>query len=280
MLKFKNVSKSFNNNQVLNNISFNVNKNEIVTVLGKNSAGKTTILNIILKLITNDEGTILFDGKDIKKYSNKEYFSKISVVLESSENVYNYLTGMQNIEYFLNLMNIKVKNCRKEIIKYLELFELKDDINKKVGNYSRGMIQKLAIIIALLSKPKLLLLDEPTLGLDIKTKYLMLEAIKKIVKEENISIILTTHQMEIVKELNSKILLLNNGKINFYNSCNDLYDYNNDTYQIIYENKGIINNKIIEDSFKNIYQKYQNFNIIEIKKHEQDLEKIIMEKLK
>lgn len=277
MLKVSNVYKSFQNNKVLSGVDFSVDSGEIVTILGKNGAGKTTILNSILKLIQPDEGEILFLNKNIRHLKDREYFSQIGVVLESSNNVYDYLTGYQNIEYFLGLMNEDIKDNMAMLKEYLVLFDLKDDINKKVGDYSRGMVQKLAILIALLGKPKLLLLDEPTLGLDIQSKYLMLDIIKRIVIDKKISIILTTHQMEVVKELNSRILLLRNGKIEMFNSFEDIKHNNN--YLVTFINDGKVQEVEEEGNFMDIYSKYKAKDIIEIKRIELNLEKIIMEKL-
>lgn len=277
MLEIINLCKDFGKQKVLNGVSFSLNYGEIVTILGKNGAGKTTILNSILKLIQPDFGDILFFNKNIKKLNNNEYFSQIGVVLESSNNVYDYLTGYQNIEYFLGLMNIDIKSRLNLLNEYLILFDLKKDIHKKVGEYSRGMVQKLAILIALLGEPKLLLLDEPTLGLDIQTKYLMLDIIKKIVNESKMGIIMTTHQMEVVKELNSKILLLRDGKIEEFSSLESINK--NDFYLVSFSEEGVLKEIEEEGSFVDIYTKYKNKKIIEIKQAETNLEKIVMEKL-
>lgn len=279
MLEVHNLRKSFQSREVLKDVSFSIKEHEIITILGKNGAGKTTILNSILKLVHPDNGFILFNDKDIQTISNKEYFKNIGVVLESSSNVYDYLSGYQNIEYFLGLSNIDINQNLDLLNRYLDIFDMKKDIHKKVGDYSRGMVQKLAIMIALLGKPKLLLLDEPTLGLDIQTKYLMLDAIKQIVKDEGINIILTTHQMEVVKELYSKILLLRNGCVEEFESCEAMMTNQDEVYQVTYNDQNSI--KVIEvtGKFKEIYDQYKDKDIIEIKKVEQNLEKIIMEKL-
>lgn len=110
-------------------------------------------------MIRQDSGEIKLDGKDIHKCKNSEYFNKVSALLESSTNVYDYLTGWQNIEYFARLSKIDSKS--PEIARYIDDFELKEAINKPVGEYSRGMQQKLALIISLMLSPKLLFLDEP-----------------------------------------------------------------------------------------------------------------------
>ncbi len=211
MLEINNIQKSFNEKNVLRGVSFQVKEGEIVCLLGNNGAGKTTIINCILKMIKPDKGTIQLGGKNIQEYRNKEYFSKVSALLESSVNIYDYLTGRQNINYFTGLMNLDKHSPKIE--KYIDEFELRDSIDKPAGEYSRGMQQKLALIIALMSSPKLFLLDEPTLGLDIKSKLSVITILNRIVKEEKMAVILTTHQMEVVEKLNSRILILKDGVV-------------------------------------------------------------------
>ena len=280
MLEVKNITKSYDDRKILNDISFNVGSGEIVTILGKNGAGKTTILNLILKMIKCDSGEIIFDGKNIYSLKNKEYFKNISAVLESSMNVYNYLTGMENIEYFSGLSNINLS--KKEnidlVYKYAKLFKLENDLDKKIDSYSRGMKQKLAIIIALVVKPKLLILDEPTLGLDIQSKWTMIDFLKKVVKENNIALILTTHQIDVVEKLNSRVILLRDGKIFEYESINFLKVFK-DEYIITYIDDNNLVTKRTDCSIKEIIEKYKNYDIKEIRKVDVDIEKIVMEKL-
>ncbi|MDO4661622.1 MAG: ABC transporter ATP-binding protein [Tissierellia bacterium] len=281
MLEVKNITKKYDNKEVLKDVSFDVKNGEIVTILGKNGAGKTTILNSILKMIKIDSGEIIFDERNIFSLKNKQYFKDVSAVLESSVNVYNYLTGMENIEYFCGLSNIDLnKKENKDLVyKYAKLFKLEDDLYKKVDFYSRGMQQKLAIIIALVVKPKLLLLDEPTLGLDIESKWTMIDFIKKVVKENNISIILTTHQIEIVRSLNSRVVLLKDGKSYEYELIDFLTGFK-DEYIITYiDDYNNLVTKKTDCSIKEIIEKYKDYDIKEIRKVDMDIEKIVMEKL-
>jgi len=280
MLEIKNVTKKFKKQLVLDDISFDIKNKEIITLLGANGAGKTTLINCILKLYKIDSGQIKFDNTDIYKLSSKSYYSDISVVLESSDNVYDYLSGIDNIKYFMGLSKIKFETYKDNMNSFIDLFELKDHIDKKVGNYSRGMQQKLAIIIALLSNPKLLILDEPTLGLDIKTKYNMLSILKKIVHERDISILLTTHQMEVVEALDSKLMILDKGKIREFGNIKELMN-NYIEYHIKYfdENKKLIEKVIGGKSFEEIFEEHRLYNIISIDRKEKNIEDVIMEEL-
>ena len=220
MLKITNLRKSFRSKEVLKDVSFEVKKGEIVRLLGNNGAGKTTIINCILKMLKPDSGEIELDGKAIDKCKNSEYFNKVSALLKSSTNVYDYLTGRQNIKYFASLSNIDSKS--EDIEKYIDDFELKEAIDKPVGEYSRGMQQKPALIISLMQSPKLLLLDEPTLGLDIKSKNSVIDNLNRLIKEKGMAVILTTHQMEVVQKLSGRVLILKCGVVkDFPETVND-----------------------------------------------------------
>lgn len=220
MLEIKNLKKSFKKKEVLRGVTFSVNPGEIVCLLGNNGAGKTTLINCILKMIKPDSGIIQLDGKNIFDYKNRAYFSQVGALLETSSNIYDYLTGMQNIEYFAGLMNLDTSSLKKAD-RYIDEFKLRSAIHNPAGDYSRGMQQKLALIIALMASPKLLLLDEPTLGLDIESKLSVIDILNNVVKEEQMSVILTTHQMEVVQKLNSRILILKNGMVSGF----DLADF-------------------------------------------------------
>lgn len=274
MLEIKNIKKSFGNKEVLKDVSFSVGEGAIVCLLGNNGAGKTTIINCILWMIKADSGTILLNGRDIRKYTNAEYFSNVNALLESSVNIYDYLTGGQNIDYFAGLMNMDKKDS--QIDKYIQLFGLEEAIDKPAGEYSRGMQQKLALVIALMSSPQLLLLDEPTLGLDIKSKLSVISTLNEIIKTEKMSVILTTHQMDVVQKLNSRILILKDGIVSDFDK--EQYE-ERDLYSVSYINHNSVEQAVVEGSFNEIYNQYCKYEIVEIKKKERDIEEIMAEVL-
>ena len=274
MLKITNLRKSFREKSVLKDVSFTVKSGEIVCLLGNNGAGKTTIINCILKMIRQDSGEIKLDGKDIHKCKNSEYFNKVSALLESSTNVYDYLTGWQNIEYFAGLSKIDSKS--PEIAKYIDDFELREAINKPVGEYSRGMQQKLALIISLMLSPKLLLLDEPTLGLDIKSKNSVIDNLNRLVREKGMAVILTTHQMEVVQKLNGRVLILKDGVVkDFSENIED----KSLSYIVSYIKDGKIVEEEMEGEFAEVYDSFVDEEIIEIVKKKKDMEEKVMEAL-
>jgi ABC superfamily ATP binding cassette transporter, ABC protein len=273
MLEIKGLKKRFKAKEVLKNLNFSINEGEIVCLLGNNGAGKTTLINCILRMIQADSGSILLDGRDIFTYKNKEYFSKVNALLESSVNVYDYLTGWQNIEYFSGLLNIDSGN--EKIKTYISLFELEEAIHEAVGTYSRGMRQKLALLIALMSSPKLLLLDEPTLGLDIQSKLSVIQILNTIIKTEKIAVLLTSHQMDVVQKLQSRILILKDGVVHEF----DKTDYEDkDLYLVSFIKDNVPECDTVRGSFQDIYQSYYGkYEILEIRKKERDLEEILLE---
>ena len=273
MLEIKGLKKSFKAKEVLKNLNLSINEGEIVCLLGNNGAGKTTLINCILRMLQADAGSIFLEGRDISTYKNEEYFSKVNALLESSVNVYDYLTGWQNIEYFSGLQNIDSGN--EKIKTYISLFELKEAIHEAVGTYSRGMRQKLALLIALMSSPKLLLLDEPTLGLDIQSKLSVIQTLNTIIKTEKIAVLLTSHQMDVVQKLQSRILILKDGVVHAF----DKTDYEDkDLYTVYYIKDSVMESDTIRGSFQDIYQSYYGkYEIMEIRKKERDLEEILLE---
>ena len=273
MLEIKDLKKSFKAKEVLKNLNLSIKEGEIVCLLGNNGAGKTTLINCILRMIQADAGSIFLDGRDIFTYKNEEYFSKVNALLESSVNVYDYLTGWQNIEYFSGLLNIDSGN--EKIKTYISLFDLEEAIHEAVGTYSRGMRQKLALLIALMSSPKLLLLDEPTLGLDIQSKLSVIQILNTIIKKEKIAVLLTSHQMDVVQKLQSRILILKDGVVHEF----DKTDYEDkDLYMVSFIKDNVPECDTVRGSFQDIYQSYyKKYEILEIRKKERDLEEILLE---
>ena len=273
MLEIKGLKKSFKAKEVLKNLNLSINEGEIVCLLGNNGAGKTTLINCILRMLQADAGSIFLAGRDISTYKNEEYFSKVNALLESSVNVYDYLTGWQNIEYFSGLQNIDSGN--EKIKTYISLFELEEAIHEAVGTYSRGMRQKLALLSALMSSPKLLLLDEPTLGLDIQSKLSVIQILNTIIKTEKIAVLLTSHQMDVVQKLQSRILILKDGVVHAF----DKTEYEDkDLYTVSYIKDSVMESDTIRGSFQDIYQSYYGkYEIMEIRKKERDLEEILLE---
>ena len=180
VIELENISKQFNGKIVLNQINLSIYKGKVLGITGENGSGKSTLIKIIAGLIEPDIGEVLIN-EDIA----------IEIVLEGSRNFYWNLTGYENLSYFSTLFNIK--NKRERILDIIKLMDMEDFIDLISGSYSRGMQQKLSISLSLLNKPNLLILDEPTNGLDEKSVYKLIELIKRLKGEMNIGFLIVSH---------------------------------------------------------------------------------------
>ena len=201
MLKLEKIRKSFKNNLVLKDVSFTVDTGEVVGLVGLNGSGKSTIIRIISGLIIQDNGTIEND------------FKNIGVLLEGSRNIYHFLTVRENIKYFSILNNIEDAYVENFMNKYITLFGLEDKLDEEVGNLSRGMIQKVSIMILLAQNPDIIIMDEPTLGLDIISTIQIREIIQDIVEEKNKTVLIVSHDTKLLDSVADRILFLKDGKI-------------------------------------------------------------------
>lgn len=208
ILDVKNVSKSFGKRRILSDINLKIYEGDIVGLIGPNGAGKTTLIKSITSLYKIDSGSIKICNFDIKK-ELEEALSKIGCIIENPD-MYNELTGRKNIEIVKLLNNIKDNNYIEEMIDFVKL---RNRIDEKVKKYSLGMKQRLALICALIKKPKLLILDEPTNGLDPKGIKELREMIKKISVEDNISVLISSHILKEVENICDKIVIIKEGKI-------------------------------------------------------------------
>lgn len=193
-------------------VSFEIGKGEIVGLLGPNGAGKTTTIKTICGLLVPDEGTVTINGFDSMKDRDKA-LRHISAVLEGNRNLYWRLTVVENLEYFAGNRGVPKKKIKTQIGELLTLFQLQDKRQELVNNLSRGMQQKLAICVAMLADTDVILLDEPTLGLDVETGYEVRELLRKIAQEQGKTIIISTHDMPVVQDLCQRTIIINAGKV-------------------------------------------------------------------
>jgi len=193
-------------------ISFQVGKGEIMGLLGPNGAGKTTTIKSICGLLVPNEGSISIHGYDSVTQRNKA-LRHISAVLEGNRNIYWRLTVVENLEYFAGNRGMSKKEILPYIEELLDMFRLQDKRNEVVNNLSRGMQQKLAICVAMMASTDVILLDEPTLGLDVETGYEVREILKRIAHEQHKTIIISTHDMDVVQDLCNRTVIINQGKV-------------------------------------------------------------------
>lgn len=168
----------------VNDVSFDVHKGEVLGLLGPNGAGKTSTIKMICGLLKPDEGSIHINGLDIQK-NRLRSLKHISAVLEGNRNLYWRLTVRENLEYFAGNRGQSRKEVAPQIEKLLQQFNLKEKEHELVQGLSRGMQQKLAIAVALLANTDVILLDEPTLGLDVEISYELRESLKKSSRMNN-----------------------------------------------------------------------------------------------
>ncbi len=223
VLSLMNVSKQYSKKspKVLDGISFDVFEGEIIGLLGCNGSGKTTLIKSILNLLEIDIGKILYDGQDIKNISRNKFFTEVNTILEGERNLYWNMTAKENLLYFGRLKKIPDKKIREQSEEYLRILGLWESLDTLAGDFSRGMKQKLALAVALLGFPKLLLLDEPTLGIDVFSKQELLKCLRALAKEKQISLLLTTHETNVIDSIADRIVLLNDHKICFAGSVLD-----------------------------------------------------------
>lgn len=207
LVEVNNINKTFGRKKVLDNVSFFIDNNEIVGFVGPNGAGKSTTMKCIASLIFPDQGSVTVSGYDVKR-ERELALSQMASLIESP-GLYLDISGRENIKLFASLRNIKEERV-KEVC---EFTGLKEDLNRNVNGYSMGMKQRLALGIALLSKPKFLILDEPTNGLDPTGVILLRNTLLELVKNEDISILFSSHQLGEVEKLADRLICINQGKI-------------------------------------------------------------------
>lgn len=192
-------------------ISFQINPGEIVGLLGPNGAGKTTTIKMVCGLIKPDAGTVKVKGFDIVKERQRAMRS-ISAVLEGNRNLYWRLTVKENLEYFAGNRGHSRREVSQEVERLIEQFRLESKRDELVNNLSRGMQQKLAIAVAMLAGTEAILLDEPTLGLDVETGYEVRDLLRAIAQEGR-TVIISTHDMPVVQDLCERSIIINAGQV-------------------------------------------------------------------
>jgi len=193
-------------------VSFSVSKNEVVGLLGPNGAGKTTTIKCIAGLIKPTSGEIWLDGIDAIRRPGKA-MERVAALLEGNRNIYWRLTPRENLEFFAGIQGHQVGKVRGYIDELIELFDLKDKERTSARMLSRGMQQKLALACALVRQTEVLLLDEPTLGLDVETSYELRHILKQMGARGERTILLSSHDMHVVQDICERVVIINNGRV-------------------------------------------------------------------
>lgn len=211
MLHIENLSKTYKGGKkAVSNLHLEIESGDIYGFIGHNGAGKTTTIKAIVGIIDFDEGDILVDGLSVKDYP-LECKKKIAYIPDNPD-LYEYLTGIQYLEFIADIFQVTRQEREERIKHYGDVFELTSDLGDLISSYSHGMKQKLAIISALLHQPKLVILDEPFVGLDPKASV----ALKNIMKEmcaSGSAIFFSTHVLEVAEKLCNKVAIIKQGQL-------------------------------------------------------------------
>ena len=210
MLKIKNLSKSYKNKKAIENINFEIQKGDIFGFIGHNGAGKTTTIKCIVGIHEFEDGQILINSKDIKK--NPIECKKDMAYIPDNPDIYESLTGIQYLNFIANIFKVNKSKAEKLIAYYADKLELTDSLGYTISSYSHGMKQKLVIISALIHKPKLLVLDEPFVGLDPKASFTLKEIMKEFCNNGG-AIFFSTHVLEVAEKICNKIAIIKDGKV-------------------------------------------------------------------
>ena len=208
IIEVKNLNKSFGKKKVLNNVSLSVSEGEIVGFIGPNGAGKTTTIKLILGLQKIDSGTVVINGYDIVK-DFKKAIEKVGAIVESPD-LYMYLSGLDNLKMVASMYNGVDSKRIDEIVK---LVGLENRIKDKVSKYSLGMRQRLGIAASLIHSPNVLILDEPTNGLDPEGIKELRALLKKLAKKEKMGVLISSHNLSELESFCTDVCLIKNGEI-------------------------------------------------------------------
>lgn len=195
----------------LDNIDLSIDKKEIFGLLGPNGAGKTTTISILCNQINATEGTVTIDGKDL--HHDRENLKKIIGVVPQDIALYPTLTAFENLKFFGNMYGLKGNNLNERILENSKNFGLEHKLDAKIRTFSGGMKRRVNLIAGILHTPKILILDEPTVGIDVQSKNIIIEHLTNMNKKNGTTIIYTSHMMEEAEKFCSQIAILDRGKV-------------------------------------------------------------------
>lgn len=211
LIEILNLSKSFKNIKAVDNINFRVNKGEIVGLLGENGAGKTTTLRMLATMLKPTGGSAVINGYDITKEQEKVR-GEVGILFGGEVGLYDRLTARENIKYFAQLNGMSSESTNSSIDFLIKMLDMGDYIDRRVGKFSRGMKQKVAIARSIVHEPSVMLFDEPTIGLDVTASKIVQDFILNC-KSQNKAIIFSSHAMQEVEKLCDRIVIINKGRI-------------------------------------------------------------------
>ena len=210
VLKINQLTKTFGDQKAVDNLTLHIQPGEIYGFIGHNGAGKTTTLKSVVGILQFDSGDILIDGKSIKE--DPIACKKIMAYIPDNPDLYDYMTGIQYLNFVADIYGVSKEEREERIAHYAGLFELTDDLAQLISAYSHGMKQKLAIVAAWIHTPKLIIMDEPFVGLDPKAAYTLKEMMAEVCQNGG-AIFFSTHVLEVAEKLCHKVAIIKNGTL-------------------------------------------------------------------
>lgn len=210
MLVIEHLTKQYGDKKAVDDLSLHIQAGEIYGFIGHNGAGKTTTIKACCGILQYDNGEIYVDGVSVKEAPMK-CKEKIAYIPDNPD-LYDFMTGIQFLNFVADVFKVSAANRQERIRRYADAFELTDDLAQPVSAYSHGMKQKLAIISALIHEPKLIIMDEPFVGLDPKASHLLKEIMREICDHGG-AIFFSTHVLEVAEKLCDKVAIIKGGKL-------------------------------------------------------------------
>lgn len=252
-IEISNLNKTYVNHQALKNININIPKQSIFGLLGPNGAGKTSLIRILTQITQADSGIILFDGEKLKE----KHIYEIGYLPEE-RGLYKKMQIGEQLLYFAQLKGLSNAEARKKVKYWVDKFEIKDWLNKKVEELSKGMQQKIQFIASVIHEPKLIILDEPFSGFDPQNAQLLVNEILKL-REEGSTIIFSTHRMDTVEKLCDDIAMINKSEVVLSGNKNDIkHQFSNEEYSLQF------NGKLVESKHFEVITNTENEATIKI----------------
>ncbi|MFZ4797738.1 MAG: ABC transporter ATP-binding protein [Bacteroidia bacterium] len=259
LIEISNLNKSYANHQALKNININIPKQSIFGLLGPNGAGKTSLIRILTQITQADSGTILFDGEPLKE----KHIYEIGYLPEE-RGLYKKMHIGEQLLYFAELKGLSSAEAKKKVKYWVDKFEIKDWLNKKVEELSKGMQQKVQFIASVLHQPKLIILDEPFSGFDPQNAQLLVNEILKL-RDEGSTIIFSTHRMDTVEKLCDEIAMINKSEVVLSGNKNSIkQQFSFDEYSLQF------NGNLVESNHYEILKNTNDEAIIKILTNKKD----------
>lgn len=210
MLRIENLTKTYGEKRAVDNLSLHIAPGEIYGFIGHNGAGKTTTLKAVVGILQFDKGEVFIKGESIRK--NPLACKQKIAYIPDNPDLYEFMTGIKFLNFIADIFGVPEEKRQERIRKYADLFEMTENLAQPIASYSHGMKQKLAIISAWIHEPKLIIMDEPFVGLDPKAAHILKQMMREICDEGG-AIFFSTHVLEVAEKLCDKVAIIRNGQM-------------------------------------------------------------------